>query len=70
MPPAAGPRSAAGQGPDPLRDGTGEAFRLPANLAGFDGAGGQALADPVREKMESFFGTSFGNVRVIVGPGP
>ncbi len=49
--------------------GNGEAFPLPANLANFGGgSGGQPLPDPVRRKMESFFNTSFGDVRVHVGP--
>ena len=47
--------------------GNGAAFQLPANLANFSG-GGQPLPPDVRHKMESFFGASFGEVRVHVGP--
>jgi len=47
--------------------GNGAAFQLPANLANFSG-GGQPLPPDVRTKMESFFGASFGEVRVHVGP--
>jgi hypothetical protein len=49
------------------RVGDGEAFQLPSNLSIFGGAG-QPLPDPVRGKMESFFNTSFADVRVHVGP--
>jgi hypothetical protein len=49
------------------RHGNGEAFQLPANLSNF-GGGGQPLPGAVRQKMESFFGTSFADVRVHVGP--
>lgn len=61
------PRTATPQGPVVQRVGNGEAFQLPANLPGFGGAGGQPLPDPVRQKMESFFGASFADVRVHVG---
>ncbi len=49
------------------RMGKGEAFQLPANLSSFGGVGGQPLPVPVRQKMESFFNTSFADVRVHVG---
>jgi hypothetical protein len=60
-------RSATRQGPVVQRHGNGEAFQLPANLSNF-GGGGQPLPGAVRQKMESFFGTSFADVRVHVGP--
>lgn len=60
-------RSAAPQGMVVQRHGNGEAFQLPANLSNF-GGGGQPLPGAVRQKMESFFGTSFADVRVHVGP--
>jgi hypothetical protein len=50
------------------RVGNGEAFQLPANLSNFGGGGGQPLPKPVLQKMESFFKTSFADVRVHVGP--
>jgi hypothetical protein len=69
LPQAVHPRSLVPQGPVVQRIGDGEAFQLPANLANFGGGGiGQPLPDPVRRKMESFFNTSFGDVRVHVGP--
>ena len=49
------------------RVGNGEAFQLPANLSNFGGGGGQPLPHPVRQKMESFFNTSFADVRIHVG---
>jgi hypothetical protein len=49
------------------RHGTGEAFQLPAHLSSFGGSSGQPLPAAVRQKMESFFSTSFGDVRVHVG---
>jgi hypothetical protein len=67
-PQAVQPRSAAPQGPVVQRNANGEAFQLPANLANFGGTVGQPLPDPVRQKMESFFNTSFADVRVHVGP--
>lgn len=48
------------------RVGHGEAFQLPAALSRF-GSGGEALPEPVRHKMESYFGASFAEVRVHVG---
>jgi hypothetical protein len=61
------PRLAAPHGPVVQRHANGEAFQLPANLSNF-GGGGQPLPGAVRQKMESFFGTSFADVRVHVGP--
>ena len=49
------------------RHGNGEAFQLPAHLSNFGGGSGQQLPTDVRQKMESFFGTSFADVRVHVG---
>ncbi len=49
------------------RHGNGEAFQLPRQLSNFGGSSGQPLPAAVRQKMESFFGTSFGDVRVHVG---
>ena len=60
--------NATHQSPVIQRVGNGEAFQLPANLSDFGGSSGQPLPSPVREKMESFFGTSFADVRVHVGP--
>ncbi|HYK01927.1 MAG TPA: DUF4157 domain-containing protein [Thermoanaerobaculia bacterium] len=45
-----------------------DAFQLPTHMANFSAGGGQPLPPAVRTKMESFFGTSFGDVRVHVGP--
>jgi hypothetical protein len=47
--------------------GGGEAFAVPPAL-NLSGSGGRPLPAAVREKMESFFGTSFADVRVHVGP--
>lgn len=49
------------------RVSNGEAFQLPANLSKFGSTPGHMLPGPVREKMESFFGTSFADIRVHVG---
>ena len=57
---------AGAQGAVVQRHGNGEAFQLPANLSNFGGGGGQPLPGDVRQKMESFFGTSFADVRVHV----
>ena len=46
----------------------GEALRLPAQLTNFGHGAGQSLPPLVLQKMESFFGTSFADVRVHVGP--
>lgn len=63
------PHVAQPRGGQPVvqRMGKGEAFQLPANLSSFGGVGGQPLPVPVRQKMESFFNTSFADVRVHVG---
>lgn len=50
------------------RKGQDTALQLPANLTQFGRGGGQPLPPPVRERMESFFGASFSDVRVHVGP--
>lgn len=67
QPQAVQPRSTAPQGPVVQRLGNGEAFQLPAHLSNFGGGSGQPLPNPVRQKMESFFNTSFADVRVHVG---
>ncbi|HWS72753.1 MAG TPA: DUF4157 domain-containing protein [Thermoanaerobaculia bacterium] len=48
--------------------GQANAFALPEQLASFTEVGGQPLPPNVRQKMESFFGASFSDVRVHVGP--
>ena len=45
----------------------GSAFALPPHMATIATGGGQPLPPDVRRKMESFFGTNFGDVRVHVG---
>jgi len=55
------------QGPIIQRNPNSHAVQLPPNLSNFGGGGGQPLPSPVRQKMESFFGTSFADVRVHVG---
>lgn len=70
VPPVNAPRhgqDARATGPVVQRIGNGEAFQLPSNLSNFGGGGGQPLPNPVRQKMESFFNTSFADVRVHVG---
>jgi hypothetical protein len=44
------------------------AFQLPETMTKFTEIGGQPLPPNVRQKMESFFGASFADVRVHVGP--
>jgi ribosomal protein S18 acetylase RimI-like enzyme len=44
------------------------AFQVPSSLGNFASGGGQAIPPDVRKKMESFFGASFGEVRIHVGP--
>jgi hypothetical protein len=44
------------------------AFQLPTHMANAISGGGQPLPPAVRTKMESFFGASFGEVRIHVGP--
>jgi hypothetical protein len=46
----------------------GVTVQVPPHLTTFQAAGGEALPGAVRQKMESFFGTGFGDVRVHVGP--
>jgi len=48
--------------------GAANAVELPDSLATFATIGGEPLPPGVRQKMESFFGTSFADVRVHVGP--
>jgi len=48
--------------------GNESAFPLPESLTAFTEIGGTPLPLNVRQKMESFFGTSFADVRVHVGP--
>lgn len=68
QPHAARPFKAAPQSPAVQRSANGQAFQLPANVSNFSGGTGQPLPGPVREKMESFFGASFADVRVHIGP--
>ncbi len=68
QPQALRPRNATPQGPVVQRVGNGEAFQLPGSLTNFGCGGAQPLPDPVRQKMESLFNTSFADVRVHVGP--
>ncbi len=46
----------------------GDAFALPANLTLKPRGSGQPLPEPIQKKMESFFNTSFADVRVHIGP--
>jgi len=48
--------------------GNGEAFALPPHIYQVGHGVGQPMPDPVRQKMESFFGTDFSYVRIHVGP--
>ncbi|HEY5867350.1 MAG TPA: DUF4157 domain-containing protein, partial [Candidatus Tectomicrobia bacterium] len=48
--------------------GGGQTFQLPPTLNLLSPGGGQRLPEAVQQKMESFFGTSFADVRVHVGP--
>ena len=59
--PAASARVAQPHGPA-------NAIELPPTLANFATIGGEPLPPNVRQKMESFFGTSFSDVRVHIGP--
>ncbi len=52
----------------PVRPLVGDAFTLPANLTLKPRGSGQPLPGPIQKKMESFFNTSFSDVRVHVGP--
>lgn len=61
-------RRAAGA-PVSARPGGPEAYPLPPALSrSFGGGAGAALPEPVRRQMESYFGASFAEVRVHVGP--
>lgn len=48
--------------------GNPNAMQLPDTLANFATVGGEPLPPSIRQKMESFYGTSFSDVRVHVGP--
>lgn len=69
-PPAhvAGPPGAAALQRKTAAPGAGDAFVLPPHLAPRAGGPGEPLPDPVRRQMESFFATSFADVRVHQGP--
>jgi hypothetical protein len=58
----------AGAPPVVQPHGPTNATALPESLANFATMGGDPLPPNVRQKMESFFGTSFADVRVHVGP--
>src|SRR5208337_1967589 len=53
--------------PSAVQPHAGNAFPLPANFALKPRGTGQPLPEPVQKKMESFFNTSFADVRVHVG---
>jgi hypothetical protein len=72
--PIAQPLAARPQQPPPnanrgpvQRLANGTAIQMPANLVLSRGAG-HPLPQAIRQKMEAFFGTSFSDVRVHVGP--
>jgi hypothetical protein len=46
--------------------GAGDSFQLPASMS-LSRSGGQALPAAVQQKMESFFGADFSDVRIHVG---
>ncbi|MEA2463427.1 MAG: hypothetical protein QOJ98_1174 [Acidobacteriota bacterium] len=48
--------------------GNPNAMQLPDTMANFATVGGDPLPPSIRQKMESFYGTSFSDVRVHVGP--
>lgn len=48
--------------------GASNAMQLPDTLASFATVGGEPLPPAIRQKMESFYGTSFADVRVHIGP--
>ncbi len=48
--------------------GAANAIELPDTLANFATIGGEPLPPNIRQKMEAFFGSSFADVRVHVGP--
>jgi len=58
------PKSAA---PSTVQPHAGESFALPVNFALKPKGSGQPLPEPIQKKMESFFNTSFADVRVHVG---
>ena len=58
----------AGRGAASRPSPNGTITQLPPQLTRFNSNGGQRLPDEVRQKMESFFGASFAEVRVHVGP--
>ena len=53
--------------PATVQPHAGNAFALPANFTLKPRGSGQPLPEPVQKKMESFFNTSFADVRVHVG---
>jgi len=54
--------------PAAVQPHAGDAFALPANFTLKPRGNGQPLPEPIQKKMESFFNTSFADVRVHVGP--
>ena len=50
-----------------LQPQAGNAFALPANFSLKPRGSGQPLPEPIQKKMESFFNTSFADVRIHVG---
>ncbi len=53
--------------PATIQPQTGNAFALPANFTLKPRGSGRPLAKPIQQKMESFFNTSFADVRIHVG---
>ena len=53
--------------PSAVQPHAGDAFPLPANFTLKPRGSGQPLPEPIQKKMESFFNTSFADVRVHVG---
>ena len=53
--------------PTAVQPHAGNAFPLPGNFALKPRGSGQPLPEPIQKKMESFFNTSFADVRVHVG---
>jgi hypothetical protein len=66
--PISGPRPVPPQGPAIQRLASGDAYKLPTGLLNRGGPGGKPLPDPVRHKMESFFGAGLSEVRIHEGP--
>ncbi len=58
------PKSAA---PSAVQPSGGNAFALPGNFTLKPRGSGQPLPEPIQKKMESFFNTSFADVRVHIG---